>query len=101
MAAEAGLPFIEVLSTAEFQPLLADRDATDPRKGMALVAQAVTSSQRRCLALLERECEPGRTLVISQSLAWATRLIGETKRVRSSRCTSRRRRPSSNDCSGA
>lgn len=81
MAAEAGLPFVEVLSSAEVQRLLADRDATDPRKGMALLAEAVIGSQRRCLALLERECEPGRTLVIGSSLAWATRLLGETQHV--------------------
>lgn len=81
MAAEAGLPFTEVLSSAEYQRLLADRDATDPRKGMALLAQAVTGSQRRCLALLERECEPGRTVVVGSSLAWATRLLGELQRV--------------------
>lgn len=81
MSAEAGLPFTEVLSSAEYQRFLADRDATDPTKGMALLAQAVISTQRRCLALLERECEPGHTLVVGSSLAWATRLLGELKRV--------------------
>lgn len=81
MAAEAGLPFVEVLSTAEYRRLLADRDATDPRKGMALLAQAVIGSQRRSLALLEREFEPGRTLLVGSSLAWATRLLGEIKRA--------------------
>ncbi|EHR69547.1 glycosyl transferase, UDP-glucuronosyltransferase [Burkholderiales bacterium JOSHI_001] len=80
-AAEAGLPFAEVLSSAEYHRYLADRDATEPRKGMALLAQAVISTQRRCLALLERECEPGRTLVVGSSLAWATRLLGELKGV--------------------
>jgi rhamnosyltransferase subunit B len=81
MAAEAGLPFVEVLSAAEYHRFLADRDATDPMKGMALLAKAVIGSQRRCLALLERDIEPGRTLVVGSSLAWPTRLLGETKRV--------------------
>ena len=81
LAAEAGLPFVEVLSSAEYQRFLADRDAVEPRKGMALLAQAVIGSQRRCLALLERDCEPGRTVAIGSSLAWATRLLGELKRV--------------------
>lgn len=81
LAAEAGLAFTEVLSAAEYQRLLADRDATDPRKGMALLARAVDEAQRRCLSLLERECEPGRTLVVGSSLAWATRLLGERQRV--------------------
>src|SRR5690349_382840 len=35
MAAEAALPFVEVLSAAEYQRFLADRDAIDPMKGMA------------------------------------------------------------------
>ncbi|MBK6854055.1 MAG: glycosyltransferase family 1 protein [Burkholderiales bacterium] len=81
LAAEAGLQFVEVLSSAEYQRLLSDRDATDARKGMALLAQAVISTQRRCLALLEREHEPGRTLVVGSSLAWATRLLAEMKHV--------------------
>lgn len=81
IAAKAGLPFTEVLSAAEYRRFLADRDATDPRKGMTLLARAVDDSQRRCLALLERECEPGRTLLVGSSLAWATRLLGEIRRV--------------------
>ena len=81
MAADAALPFIEVLSSAEYQRFLSDRDATEPRKGMALLAQAVISTQRRCLTMLERECEPGRTLVVGSSLAWATRLLGELNDV--------------------
>lgn len=81
MAAEAGLPFAEVMSSAEYRRFVADRDAVDPRKGMALLAQAVIGTQRHCLALLERECELGRTLVIGSSLAWAARLLGELKHV--------------------
>ena len=81
LAGEAGLPFVEVMSEAEYRRLLADRDATDPRKGMVLLAQAVMATQRRCLALLQRECEPGRTLLVGSSLAWATRLLGELQRV--------------------
>lgn len=81
VAAEAGLAFTEVLSAAEYRRFLADRDATDPRKGMHLLAQAVIGTQRRCLALLERACEPGRTLVVGSSLAWAARLLGELRRV--------------------
>jgi len=81
MAREAGLPFAEVLSAVEYAHLLADRDATDPRKGMTLLAQAVHDTQRRCLAMLEREYDPGRTLVVGSSLAWAARLLGELHRV--------------------
>lgn len=81
LAAEAGLAFAEVLSSAEYQQLLGHRDATDARRGMALLAQAVMGAQRRGLALLRRECEPGRTLVIGSSLALAARLLGELASV--------------------
>jgi len=79
MAAEARVQFTEVMSTSEYQRLLADRDATDPRKGIVLLAKAVNKSQRRCLALLDQAYEPGRTLLIGSSLAWATRVLGELK----------------------
>ncbi len=79
LANEAAVPFIEVMSAADYQRFLADRDATDPMKGMALLAKAVIGTQRTCLTLLEREHEPGRTLVVGSSLAWATRLLGELR----------------------
>lgn len=81
MAAEAGLAFTEVLSPAEYRRFLADPDATDPRRGLSLLARAVTDAQRRCLSLLERACEPGRTLIVGSSLAWATRVVGELRQV--------------------
>lgn len=81
MAAEVGLELVEVLSEADYRRSLADRDATHPRRGLALLAQAVMASQRRCLTLLERACEPGRTLIVGSSLAWASRLAGERQRV--------------------
>lgn len=81
MAAEAAVPFVEVLSAAEYRRFQADPDATDARKGMTVLARAVIETQRRCLPLLERECEPGRTIVVGSSLAWATRMLGETQRV--------------------
>ncbi len=81
VANEAAVPFIEVMSAADYERFIADRDAIDPMKGMALLAKAVIGAQRTCLALLEREHEPGRTLVVGSSLAWATRLLGELRRV--------------------
>lgn len=77
LAAEAGLAFTEVLSADDYRRLQADRDATDPRRGMALLARAVIGTQRRCLALLEAAHEPGRTVVVGSSLAWAARLLAE------------------------
>lgn len=71
----------DVLPADEYRRLLTDRGATDPVKGMALMARTVIDTQRRCLPLLERELEPGRTLVVGSSLAWAARLLGETSRA--------------------
>lgn len=81
MAAEAGLQFTEVLSAADYKRILANTDATDPRKGMALLAKVISDTQGRCFTLLDRECEPGRTLIVGSSLAWATRLLGEIRHV--------------------
>lgn len=81
LASEAGVPFVEVVSASEYQSFLADGDATDPIKGMALLAKAVIGAQRPCLAQLQREFDPGRTQVIGSSLAWATRLLGELRQV--------------------
>jgi rhamnosyltransferase subunit B len=77
LAAEAAVPFVEVVSAAEYQSFLSDRDVTDPVKGMKLLADAVMGAQRPCLAALQREFEPGRTLVVGSSMAWATRLLGD------------------------
>ena len=80
LAREAGVPFVEVISAEAYRRLLADPDATDPVRGMALLAKAVIDTQRPCLDLLEQAFEPGRTLLVGSSLAWATRLLGEVKR---------------------
>lgn len=81
LAGEAGVPFVEVVSAADYQGFLANSDSTDPIKSVPLLAQAVINAQRPCLALLQREFEPGRTLVVGSSLAWATRLLGELRQV--------------------
>ncbi|HEX3138527.1 MAG TPA: glycosyltransferase, partial [Rhizobacter sp.] len=80
LAAEAGVPLVEVVSAEEYASFLNDSDVTDAVKGMAVLARAVTSALRPCLALLRREFEPGRTLVVGSSIAWATRLLGELER---------------------
>ena len=81
LATEAGVRMVEVISAEEYESFLKDRDATDAVKGMPLLAQAVLSAQRPCLAALQRELEPGRTLVVGSSLAWTTRLFGEMTRT--------------------
>lgn len=81
LAAEAGVPFAEVVSAARYQEFVTDQDATDPLKSIKLLANAVIGAQRPCLAQLQREFEPGRTLLVGSSLAWATRLLGESRQA--------------------
>lgn len=81
LAAQAGLPFTPVLGSAELQRLQAHPDSGHPRRGLALLAQAVSASQQRCLPLLAQALQPGRTLLVGTSLAWATRALGEARRV--------------------
>ncbi|MET0333079.1 MAG: glycosyltransferase, partial [Rhizobacter sp.] len=81
LAAEASVRFVEVVSREEYASFLKDEDATNAIKGMALLARAVMSAQRPCLDALRREFEPGRTLVVGSSIAWATRLFGELEHV--------------------
>lgn len=81
LAAQAGLAFSEVLSAADFQAVLADRDVTHSRRGMVLMAGVLARTQRRALEQLEQAHEPGRTLVVGSSLAWGTRLLGELRKA--------------------
>ncbi len=75
MAGEAGLAFTATGSADDMARLLQDRDATDPMKGMALLAKGVMRSITQSYPLLLREFEPGNTLVVGSSLAWAARLL--------------------------
>lgn len=81
IARESGLAFtatgpVEALTTA-----LNDPDATDPVKGMALIAKGMMRSITQSYPLLCREFEPGDTIVVGSSLAWAARLLSETHHV--------------------
>lgn len=80
LAAEAGVPFVEVLGSDEYDALIADRDVTDSRKGLALIARVMRETMARSLALLQHEHVPGRSVLVGSSLAWATRLLGEIAR---------------------
>lgn len=78
MAQEAGLPFSATGAADDLARLLKDRDASDPRKGMSLMARVVMQGIRQTYPLLCREFEPGNTIAVGTSLGWATRLLSET-----------------------
>jgi len=81
LAREAGLAFSANGTASDLASYLNDPDATDPVKGMALVARGVTSGISANYQVLCREFEPGNTIVVGSSLAWATRLLSETHKV--------------------
>lgn len=78
MAQEAGLPFSATGAADDLARLLKNRDGSDPRKGMSLMASVVMQGIRQTYPLLCREYEPGETIAVGTSLAWATRLLSET-----------------------
>lgn len=81
MAKQADLDFSATGTAADMARYMEDRDATDPMKGMALLAKAMMQSVRQTYPLLKAAHVPGNTVVVGSSLAWAARLIRETHAV--------------------
>ncbi|HET7795395.1 MAG TPA: nucleotide disphospho-sugar-binding domain-containing protein [Rhizobacter sp.] len=81
LATAAGVPFVETSSAEQQAAALRDPAAIDMRKGLALLADAVMLNLRQSLELMEQAHEPGRTLVVGSSVAWATRVFAERHRV--------------------
>ncbi|PTT81451.1 hypothetical protein DBR42_18120, partial [Pelomonas sp. HMWF004] len=71
----AGLPFTPVSSVAETEALLRDPRVTDPRKGMALIAEAFATTLPRAFEAMRAEVVPGHTLAVGSTLSFATRLL--------------------------
>ncbi|MEK8052792.1 nucleotide disphospho-sugar-binding domain-containing protein [Ideonella sp. DXS22W] len=78
LARAAGLPFTATGRAADMADALSNPDATDARKGLALLAQGVLRSATQGYPLLCQAHEAGRTLVVGTSLAWSARLLSET-----------------------
>lgn len=81
LATAAGVPFVETSSAEEQAAALRDPAAIHMRKGAALLADAVMLSLRHTVQLMEQAHEPGRTLVVGSSVAWAARVFAERHRV--------------------
>lgn len=71
----AGLPFTPVSSVAETEALLRDPRVTDPRQGMALIAEAFATTLPRAFEAMRAEVVPGQTLAVGSTLSFATRLL--------------------------
>lgn len=82
LAREAGLAFTATGPAEELARYLNDPDATDPIKSLALLSKAVIAGIGPGYQALCQTFDPGRTLVVGSSVAWATRLFSETHKVR-------------------
>lgn len=80
-AERAGVPLVPTGTAEEQASVLRDPGSTDPLKALALLSRMLTQGLRRTVELMEREHEPGRTLVVGSSMAWAARTFAERHRV--------------------
>jgi len=71
----AGLPFTPLSTVAETEALLRDPRVTDPRRGMALIAEAFATTLPRAFEAMRAEVVPGHTLAVGSTLSFATRLL--------------------------
>jgi rhamnosyltransferase subunit B len=81
LAREAGLDFTPTGSANELATLLKNPDSTDPRKSIGVLAAAVMQGIIQSYSRLLQAFEPGNTIVVGSSLAWATRLLSETHKA--------------------
>ncbi|OYU46396.1 MAG: glycosyl transferase [Burkholderiales bacterium PBB4] len=79
LASVVGLDFSATGTVEDIDKLRKDRNATAPMDGMALLAKGVLQSVVQTYPLLEQAYEPGDTIVVGTSLAWAARLLCEKK----------------------
>ncbi|MCE4558095.1 glycosyltransferase [Roseateles cellulosilyticus] len=71
----AGLPFTPVLSAADSDALLRDPRVTDPRRGMALIAEIFAATLPEAFEAMRAAVIPGQTLAVGSTLAFSTRLL--------------------------
>jgi rhamnosyltransferase subunit B len=73
----AGLEFVSILSTDEFRLIQNDPDLWHPRRGLNAVARHSDAGNRRLYRYLEQAYQPGQTVLVGGTLAFATRLFQE------------------------
>lgn len=77
----AGLPFTSTSPAEYYDAFLNSPDATDPRKGMQMVAAGVMASVPDFYEAMRADILPGQTIVIGSTLSFAVRLLQETMQV--------------------
>jgi len=78
---EAGLKFIAIGTTEQYEMITENEDLWHPRRGLELVTQAWIALTPETYAVIEQEYEPGRTVVVSGAPAFGARVAQEHLRV--------------------
>jgi UDP:flavonoid glycosyltransferase YjiC (YdhE family) len=73
----AGMRFVEVGTKQEYEEAIANPDLWNARKATQFVASMTTRMLERGYTTLEREYDPGKTLIVAGSLAFAARVAQE------------------------
>lgn len=79
---QAGLGFVPGISRAEYDEIADNPDLWHPRKGLKLVLSTMGAHLRSSYEWLAANCDPGNTVLVGHSLAFAARLYEETHGVR-------------------
>ena len=74
---QAGLRFVEIGTAQEYEEAIANPDLWNPRKAARFLARMSGHLLERSYAAIEREYEPGRTLLVAGTLAFAARIAQE------------------------
>ncbi|MBI1388897.1 MAG: glycosyltransferase [bacterium] len=74
---DAGLQFEPTWQAEQYQDTINDPNLWHPRRGLRLVLKAISDSLHEAYEQLERLYVPGETILISHTLAFATRVFEE------------------------
>jgi rhamnosyltransferase subunit B len=81
VASNAGLGFVPVGTIEDYDRTTKNPDLWDPQRGLKIVLEAVTEQLQAAYAAVEQVYEPGQTMLVGHSLAFASRAFEETHDV--------------------
>jgi len=81
MAKRSGVPYVAVGDADEQLAIIKNPDLWHPTKAFPLVSSCIPPYARQIIPILEKEIEPGRTVVLAGSLAYGARIVGERQDV--------------------
>jgi rhamnosyltransferase subunit B len=81
VASNAGLGFVPVWSTEEYERATNHPDLWHPRRGLTVVLNAIAGQLRRAYAAVEQVYEPNQTMLVGHSMAFFARAFEESHQV--------------------